>query len=528
MKKLFTLVAAAFVALTMNAADITCAAAVEAGNALGDNVTDSTQTYSVVGYVSIAEPWSANYQNQNFYMADDSASTSKAFEAYATTTPTDAGVKRGDKVRVTGYMTKYVSQAGVTQIEIKNGTCEILQAAQEEGPKEIKLYTVSEFIAAYDAGTIIEGDSCKVVGVISKWYSKSSKFDQYHSVSYFITDGKKEFEMYNSYSINGAKFETYEYTNDSTATCIDENGLQLQIGDSVIGIGTAKKYGETYEFGQNCYLVWTNAEGGASIETPDLVFEATDFAGLGKAATQTEPGGDVLLVKEGVTFHCDNAYGTDTYGVRCYKDGNLTISADTIIGKIAFELYGTYTGGLDPVVFVNDTIFEYTLPSQARMTTISIFFGEVEIPEVEVLSVAEALAIGALMDSTQVSDKLIIEGYVTQIDDNSFATQYKNMTFWIADEKGTAATNAEGALEIYRGKPDVELVVGDKVRVEGTIVNFKESVIETKSGAAVTKIAEEGIENIVLTEQAQKVMVDGVLYIVRDGKMFNVQGVQVR
>ena len=289
MKKLFTLVAAAFVALTMNAADITCAAAVEAGNALGDNVTDSTQTYSVVGYVSIAEPWSANYQNQNFYMADDSASTSKAFEAYATTTPTDAGVKRGDKVRVTGYMTKYVSQAGVTQIEIKNGTCEILQAAQEEGPKEIKLYTVSEFIAAYDAGTIIEGDSCKVVGVISKWYSKSSKFDQYHSVSYFITDGKKEFEMYNSYSINGAKFETYEYTNDSTATCIDENGLQLQIGDSVIGIGTAKKYGETYEFGQNCYLVWTNAEGGASIETPDLVFEATDFAGLGKAATQTEP-----------------------------------------------------------------------------------------------------------------------------------------------------------------------------------------------------------------------------------------------
>jgi hypothetical protein len=39
---------------------------------------------------------------------------------------------------------------------------------------------------------------------------------------------------------------------------------------------------------------------------------------------------------------------------------------------------------------------------------------------------------------------------------------------------------------------------------------------------------EEGIENIVLTEQAQKVVVDGVLYIVRDNKMFNLQGVQVR
>ena len=40
--------------------------------------------------------------------------------------------------------------------------------------------------------------------------------------------------------------------------------------------------------------------------------------------------------------------------------------------------------------------------------------------------------------------------------------------------------------------------------------------------------AEEGIENVVLTEKAQKVVVDGVMYIVRDNKMFNVQGAQVR
>ena len=39
---------------------------------------------------------------------------------------------------------------------------------------------------------------------------------------------------------------------------------------------------------------------------------------------------------------------------------------------------------------------------------------------------------------------------------------------------------------------------------------------------------EEGIENVVLTEKAQKVVVDGVLYIVRDNKMYNVQGTQVR
>ena len=41
-------------------------------------------------------------------------------------------------------------------------------------------------------------------------------------------------------------------------------------------------------------------------------------------------------------------------------------------------------------------------------------------------------------------------------------------------------------------------------------------------------VAEQGIENVVLTEKAQKVVVDGVIYIIRDNKMFNLQGAQVR
>lgn len=40
--------------------------------------------------------------------------------------------------------------------------------------------------------------------------------------------------------------------------------------------------------------------------------------------------------------------------------------------------------------------------------------------------------------------------------------------------------------------------------------------------------APEGIENVVLTEKAKKVVVDGVVYIVRDNMMFNIHGAQVR
>jgi hypothetical protein len=38
----------------------------------------------------------------------------------------------------------------------------------------------------------------------------------------------------------------------------------------------------------------------------------------------------------------------------------------------------------------------------------------------------------------------------------------------------------------------------------------------------------EGIENVVITEKVQKVVVDGQLYIVRDGKFFNATGAQVK
>jgi len=41
-------------------------------------------------------------------------------------------------------------------------------------------------------------------------------------------------------------------------------------------------------------------------------------------------------------------------------------------------------------------------------------------------------------------------------------------------------------------------------------------------------VVPEGIEDVVLTAEAKKVMVDGVLYIVRNNKLFNVQGTQVR
>ena len=38
----------------------------------------------------------------------------------------------------------------------------------------------------------------------------------------------------------------------------------------------------------------------------------------------------------------------------------------------------------------------------------------------------------------------------------------------------------------------------------------------------------QGIENVVLTDKAQKLMIDGALYIIRNNKLYNVQGAVVK
>ena len=64
-----------------------------------------------------------------------------------------------------------------------------------------------------------------------------------------------------------------------------------------------------------------------------------------------------------------------------------------------------------------------------------------------------------------------------------------------------------------------------KVRVIGWVGKDTEGDARILQGDAEIVPEEEGIEQIVLTEKAQKVMVDGAIYIIRDNKL---QGAQVR
>ena len=119
-------------------------------------------------------------------------------------------------------------------------------------------YTPAEAIAAVDAGDFVKGDSIKVGGIISRWFKKSSAFDRYHSVSFFVMDPvtgqEHEFEFYNCYTLDKDSFETYEFTDELNAICIDRAGREFHLGDTVVGAGTYTIYNGTHELNTNCYL----------------------------------------------------------------------------------------------------------------------------------------------------------------------------------------------------------------------------------------------------------------------------------
>ena len=109
-------------------------------------------------------------------------------------------------------------------------------------------------------------------------------------------------------------------------------------------------------------------------------------------------------------------------------------------------------------------------------------------------------------------------------------SSYKNQNFYIVDQAG-----GKSDLQAYRvsiSKAEDAVKKGDKIQIVGQVTHAKTQAGKDAYRLINTKMTmverAQGIEDVVLTEKAQKVMVDGVVYIVRDGKMYNALGTQVR
>lgn len=310
----------------------------------------------------------------------------------------------------------------------------------------------------------------------------------------------------------------------------------VYVGDKVSVKATLTNYNgllETTKKGVVTILEKVDRPEQPVVEPADVVISGADFAGQGTKDT----GSEVSVTKDGVTFTCDKGYSDDAHStLRCYKNSIITISSTgEQIGKLVFQFYSTYTGDLDEEIVVNAQEWETTLTtSQARIEKVSIYFGEYEekpVEELTPITVAEALTIAQALTpekgkSATTTEKYAVKGYVVGI-----SAKNEN-TFYLADEAG-----AYGEFEAYKcSSIDREVSEGDIVIVTGRIQHYYGESQSTGeefhsyeiSGGVLVHAEVDGVENITLGVEAQKVMMEGVVYIVRDNKLFNLQGVQIR
>ena len=179
--------------------------------------------------------------------------------------------------------------------------------------------------------------------------------------------------------------------------------------------------------------------------------------------------------------------------------------------------------------------------------TIEISNGKVELLEKssqeEIIieaNVAEATtAAMALANGASSEDRYAITGYVDSIA-TAYSDQYNNISFFMTDDMAQPTYTFEAYRVKCTADQAAQLGIGAKVKVTAALKHYyKEAdpqkelpeinLAETVAGGELEIIEPvQGIENIVLTEKAQKVVVDGVVYIIRDNKLFNALGTQVK
>jgi len=178
--------------------------------------------------------------------------------------------------------------------------------------------------------------------------------------------------------------------------------------------------------------------------------------------------------------------------------------------------------------------------------TIEISNGTVELIEKsgseEVITdatVAEAIAIAmALENGKTTDDRYAVTGYVDSIA-IVYSSTYNNISFFLTDDINAPTFDFEAYRVACTAEQAEKILVGAKVKVTAALQHYYKAATDTQEEINLAEAvaggeleileeAPQGIENIVLTEKVQKVVVDGVVYIVRDNKMFNTLGTQVR
>ena len=489
---------------------ITVARALEIGGALEANKT-SDSIYVIAGYVSkIVTPFDSTKMNETFWMVDEkggraATNAEGAFEVYRGKMDTVADLDA--MVYVMAKIYKYQAMKnnqpnGDPVIETASSPIPAVHVEEAGTPEVIESITVERALAIGDsigAGNV-SSKRYEITGYVSYIQEEYSSFG---NETFWITDTKGE------------------RTNDKT------KAFEVYRGKP----NTGKEIGIDAKIKIVCYI--KNFSSTIENDGTNIPFEVLEQG--------TELTYDTITVKEALAEIAkleDGATTFDKYVVKGYiaevtgaydpnfKNMNITMTdkfnrlegdLTAFRAKIAEADVEKAVSGA--YVYVFGALQKHSNgPQIAQGGQITI----VEAPKVDTvpITVAQAIEIASSLKKGEEADVFYaVTGYVAENIESGEGTQ----SFWMSDSE----TETKGDLYIDNVKIAAQAADHQQVCVYGWVGKDTEGDARILNGEAVI-MSGEGIEQIVLTEKAQKVVVDGAIYIIRDNKLYNLQGAQVR
>ena len=253
----------------------------------------------------------------------------------------------------------------------------------------------------------------------------------------------------------------------------------------------------------------------------EAVGEALALASNAQSEDKFDVTGVVTIVNDPNT-----TYKNQTFYFACTeagdnKDKTLQAYNAYYTGEDGFAQLGDTVRVIGYLMNYNGTQAEFT---GAEFTVIGR--GTVKVDTIAA-DVATATAAGLLLDAGGYSDDVYeVTGYVDSIA-YAYSEKYGNMSFFMCDDL-TAPTYT---FEAYKAKVSQDIPVGTKVTVTGRLKNYvknEASTIEIEQGETTIISVPTALDEInVNTINAQKVMLNGQMVIIRNNVLYNALGAEL-
>ena len=396
----------------------------------------------------------------------------------------------------------------------------------------IPQYEVAEAIAA----GLTDDTEIEVRGVVTKMQIKGKNFANYGSACIYVKDAtgaEGEFEFYNCYSFEGAKFTSTIPAYDATSTAwadltklADANGNEIRLGDTIVAFGKYKLFNSTYELNTGCYIVDIKSAPVApaqdiNVNMSEGLFYDDHVADAGWWQLYGEDEHFVISVSNVETTQAEGTYtiadldadwtylgiidGTDTTYVS-FVDGsvNLSISAE---GDVTVA--GTLVGD-DGNNYILNLVFVSPKP------TVTV---DVNIQNAELIDYYADYGLYGVY-GTDANDIYVQFAIWTETFEGEFTE--KDLDFQYI---GSGIFEGEEQVNIYTAAITVTPGNGGDYNITATVVGYNNKQYNV---TMYVPAGETAIENVDAVVKAIKRLVNGNLLIEKGNKTYNANGARIR